>query len=377
MFERRIRKLASGGIYDDHETNRHPSENIQGEESLFWRSSHYLKFRSCLLTRASEFLINEDRKKPDFFFEIKQLTELASMSRKIIYLLNPISGTRKKSRVKELIIRKTREAGFDFDILPSNPEGQYDYLRQTIRREAITDVVICGGDGTVNAVVNALRMEPVHFGIIPMGSGNGLALAARIPKNTGHALDLIFSGEARPVDAFYINEKFSCMLCGIGFDAAVAHEFAKQKKRGLQTYIRISTKEFFKSKPYPFEILLKDQVLYTDAFFISIANSNQFGNNFTIAPRASLSDGLLDIVIVKRMNKFSLPFSVLHHVAGNNLPLPVSDFGSKKNIIYLQADKITIRNPALAPLHIDGDPADTCPEFIFRVVPNCFQLIQP
>jgi len=313
----------------------------------------------------------------DFFFEIKQLTELAFMSRKIIYLLNPISGTRKKFRVKELIIRKTREAGIDFDILPSSAEGQYENLLQRIRKEAITDVVICGGDGTVNAVVNALRMEPVQFGIIPMGSGNGLALAAKIPKQTSPALDLIFSGKARPTDAFYINEKFSCMLCGIGFDAAVAHEFAKQKTRGLQTYIRISTKEFFKSKPYPFEIKMKDRVFKTEAFFISVANGNQFGNNFTIAPSASLSDGLLDIVIVKKMNKFSLPFSVLHHVAGNNLPLPVSDFGNKKNIIYLQADKITIGNPALAPTHIDGDPAETSPEFIVRVVPNCFRLIQP
>jgi diacylglycerol kinase family enzyme len=122
---------------------------------------------------------------------------------------------------------------------------------------------------------------------------------------------------------------------------------------------------------------MKDKLIKTDAFFISIANSNQFGNNFKIAPLASLSDGLLDIVIVKKMNKFSLPFSVLHHITGNNPPLPVSDFANKKNIIYLQADRFTIRNPELAPLHIDGDPADTSPEFIIRIVPKCFKLIQP
>ena len=109
--------------------------------------------------------------------------------------------------------------------------------------------------------------RPVSIGIIPMGSGNGLALAAKIPKQTRLALDLIFTGNASPVDAFYINDKFSCMLCGIGFDAAVAHEFAKQKKRGLQTYIRISTIQFFKSKPYPFEIILKDRILEYGRFF--------------------------------------------------------------------------------------------------------------
>ena len=191
-------------------------------------------------------------------------------------------------------------------------------FRRLIKKEVITDVVICGGDGTVNAVVNALQGVQVNIGIIPMGSGNGLAFAAKIPKQTGRALDIIFKGNACPIDAFHINEKFSCMLCGIGFDAVVAHEFAKQKTRGLQTYIRISTMKFFKSKPYPFEIKLDDRIIKTDAYFISIANSNQFGNNVTIAPRASMSDGLLDIVIVKKMNKISLPFSVLLQVAGNN-----------------------------------------------------------
>jgi YegS/Rv2252/BmrU family lipid kinase len=298
------------------------------------------------------------------------------MIRKIIYLINPISGTGKKALVKDLIIRKTQEAGIDFEILTSNAEGDYDHLRQMIKKEGITDVVICGGDGTVNAVVNALQGVPVQIGIIPMGSGNGLAFAAKIPKQTARALDLIFKGRAFPTDAFYINERFSCMLCGIGFDALVAHEFAKQKTRGLKTYIRISTIQYFKAKPYPFEIIMKDKVLKTDAYFISIANSNQFGNNFTIAPRASLSDGLLDIVIVKKMNKLSLPFSVLLHIKGRTKPQPLMDYGDK-NIIYLQTDQIDIRNPGLAPLHIDGDPTDTCSEFKIRVIRNCFKLIQP
>ena len=96
------------------------------------------------------------------------------------------------------------------------------------------------------------RVCRFNIGIIPMGSGNGLALAAKIPKQTSRALDLIFTGKACPADAFYINEKFSCMLCGIGFDAAVAHEFAKQKKRGLQTYIRISTMQVFQIQTLSF-----------------------------------------------------------------------------------------------------------------------------
>jgi diacylglycerol kinase (ATP) len=299
------------------------------------------------------------------------------MHRKIIYLINPVSGTKKKDRVKDLIIRKTRAAGIDFEILPSKADGSYDNLQKIIKKDGITDVVICGGDGTVNAVVNALQGVPVHFGIIPMGSGNGLAFAAKIPIQPGRALDVIFKGLASPIDAFYINEKFSCVLCGIGFDADVAHEFAKQKTRGLQTYLRISTMKFFKSKPYPFEIKLDDRIIKTDAFFISIANSNQFGNNVTIAPRASLSDGLLDVVIVKKMNKVILPISVLLQVAGNNPLRNVTDYDDKKNIIYVQTDRIIIKNPALAQLHIDGEPADTSHEFKIRVIPKCFKLLQP
>jgi len=299
------------------------------------------------------------------------------MSRKIIYLLNPVSGTRKKEPVKDLIIRKTRAAGIDFEILPSKADGSYDNLQQIIRRDRITDVVICGGDGTVNAVVNALHGEQVNFGIIPIGSGNSLALAAKIPTQPDRALEIIFGGTASPTDAFYINEKFSCALCGIGFDAEVAHQFAKKKTRGLQMYLRISTIRFFRSKPYPFEINLDDRVIKTDAYFISIANSNQFGNNVTIAPRASLSDGLLDIVIVKKMNKALLPVYVLLQVAGNNKLREVMDFKDDPNIIYVQSDKISIRNPSLAPLHIDGEPAETSSEFRIRVLRNCFKLIQP
>ena len=299
------------------------------------------------------------------------------MVRKIIYLLNPISGTKKKEKIKDLIIRKTRAEGIEFKILPSRADGHYDDLRGMIKKEMITDVVICGGDGTLNAVANALQGVHVNIGIIPIGSGNSLALAAKIPKQTGRALEIIFKGNASPVDAFHINEKFSCALCGIGFDAEVAHEFAKQKTRGLQTYLRISTMKFFKSKPYPFEIKLDDRIINTDAYFISIANSNQFGNNVTIAPRASLSDGLLDIVIVRKMNKMILPFSVLLQVSGNNRLMQVIEYFEEKNIIYVQTDKLSIRNPAHAPMHIDGEPTDTSAKFKISIIPNCFKLIQP
>ncbi|HXB43288.1 MAG TPA: diacylglycerol kinase family protein [Puia sp.] len=299
------------------------------------------------------------------------------MPRKIVYLINPISGTKGKSSLQELIARRTKALGIDFEIVATNASGDYGFLRQKIIKERITDAVICGGDGTASAVASSLMGVNVNIGIIPMGSGNGLALAAKIPTQPSKALDIIFAGKASFIDGFYVNNEFSCMLCGIGFDALVAHEFAKQKKRGLQAYIKVAAINFFKTSPYPFEVRLKNKSLAVDAFFICIANGNQFGNNFTIAPKASLRDGLIDIVIVKKMSKFLLPFSVINQVSGINGVQNINDYAKKKHIIYFQTQSLTIHNLSEAPMHIDGDPKKTSASFDIRVVPKALKLIQP
>ncbi|MBW7893262.1 MAG: acylglycerol kinase family protein [Chitinophagaceae bacterium] len=159
------------------------------------------------------------------------------MRRKIVFLLNPIAGGKNKSRVRQVIETWANRSGLDFEIQVTNAEGDYGLLRRKIADERITDIVIAGGDGTINSVVDALRDTGVCFGIIPMGSGNGLALTAGIPKNPRKALDLVLHGKPTATDAFIINEKFSCMLSGIGFDAQVAHDFARQERRGLATYV--------------------------------------------------------------------------------------------------------------------------------------------
>jgi diacylglycerol kinase (ATP) len=289
------------------------------------------------------------------------------MSRKIIYLINPISGTRGKTSLKELIARRTKEQHIDFDILPTNAEGKYDFLKALILQQQISDIVVCGGDGTVNAVMAALQNNPVRIGIIPMGSGNGLAFAAKIPKDPSKALDIIFAGKASLIDGFMINDSFSCMLCGIGFDAQVAHTFAQQPKRGLQTYIKVTFRHFFSGKYWNFHIDLPNQKIKTEAFFISIANANQFGNHFTIAPKARLDDGLLDIIVVKKMNKLRTFLAVSRQVMG----------GRPKDILYFQTPSLRIINRQLAPLHIDGDPKETAPAFDIHVMPKIIQLIQP
>jgi diacylglycerol kinase (ATP) len=299
------------------------------------------------------------------------------VKRSIIYIINPISGGKAKSELNQLIEKKTADKKILFQIFPSVASGDYSFLLPIIKEQKITDVVIAGGDGTVSQVVSSLMECTINFGIIPCGSGNGLALAAKIPKQPAKALDIIFTGNASAIDGFYINNTFACMLCGLGFDAKVAHDFAKQPKRGLATYIKQIISNFFTAKTYLFELRVNNKTFSTDAFFISIANSNQFGNNFTIAPKANLNDGLLDIVIVTNQSKLSLLLQTLKQITGNNKLVTEDIAGNKKSILYFQTEKLHIRNLSQAPLHIDGDPAETPDEIEIAIKKNCFRLIQP
>jgi YegS/Rv2252/BmrU family lipid kinase len=299
------------------------------------------------------------------------------MTRKIIFLINPVSGTGKKETIEQLIRQGMDVHSIDYEVMHSNAIGNYDFLKDKIATSKITDVVIAGGDGTVNQVVSAIKETNVCFGIIPAGSGNGLAYCAGIPKNPEKALDIILKAHYGFVDAFTINGSFSCMLSGLGFDAQVAHDFANKASRGLLTYTQQSLFQYFRAHPYQFEVLLNDFSFYTDAYFISIANSNQFGNNFTIAPNASLDDGLLDIVIVQKMNKAKLPFAILRQIRGNNKLQELVDDISQKNILYFQTPSLTIRNLKLAPFHIDGEPGETREEYKVELIRRCFKLLQP
>ncbi|HSU27131.1 MAG TPA: diacylglycerol kinase family protein, partial [Chitinophagaceae bacterium] len=152
--------------------------------------------------------------------------------RNIIYIINPISGSRSKKGLEALIEKETKARNIPFEIFPSIASGDYSFLLPSIRDKKITDVVIAGGDGTISQVAGSLLDTGVNFGIIPCGSGNGLAFTAKIPRSKSKALQLVFDGKASPVDGFYVNGQFACMLCGLGFDAKVAHDFAEQSTRG-------------------------------------------------------------------------------------------------------------------------------------------------
>ena len=299
------------------------------------------------------------------------------MERRILYIINPISGTRNKQSLREIIETKTRLAGLFFEIHPSVPDGDYSFLDSVIEERNFTHIVVAGGDGTVNQAIWGLKKHGLPFGIIPCGSGNGLAFSAGIPKNSAKALDIALSGVAKWSDAFLVNDRFACMLCGLGFDAQVAHDFANDKKRGLMTYVKKVVQNFFTSTPYSFNLKMEEHEMKMDAYFICIANSNQFGNNFTIAPQASLTDGLLDIVVMTRQNKLNILLQTLMQVSGLNKLQQVEMISEQTSVVYFQTKTIEILNPSLAPLHIDGEPAESVGQINVRVLHQSFQLIFP
>ncbi len=299
------------------------------------------------------------------------------MQRRLLYIINPISGTKNKSSIQEVIKAKTAAEGLAFDIYPSVENGDYSFLNPLIEEQKVTDIVVAGGDGTINQVINSLRRFDVRFGILPCGSGNGLAFSAGIPKSLNKALDLVFKGKVQWTDAFMVNEKFACMLCGLGFDAQVAHDFANDHNRGLTTYIKKTVKNFFKAKAYPFTIQTNGKEFATDAFFISIANSNQFGNNFKIAPKASLTDGMLDIVIMTRQSKVSMLFQAMKQVGGFNQLQQAEVLDERSSVLYFQTSSLQIANPRQAPLHIDGDPMETQKTIRVKLLHQAFRLIGP
>lgn len=298
------------------------------------------------------------------------------MSRNIIFFINPISGTKNKKKLEERIIERCSREGVAFQILFTSADGDYRFLKEKVEEDSITDVVICGGDGSLRFIISALLNTNVQLGIIPSGSGNGLARTAGIPQSISGALDVIFKGKAQAVDAIMFNNKLSCHLSGLGFDAQVAHDFARQKKRGLKTYITQFARNFFTMRNYLFEIDIDGKVLKEEALCVCITNSNQFGNNFKIAPKASISDGLMDVIIFRKDIKIRTVIALTRQVFTGKTSRLNEKHLEKKKVLYFQTTKIRILNPQAAPFHIDGDPAETEKEFFVEILPGAFKLLQ-
>lgn len=299
------------------------------------------------------------------------------LRRRIVFLINPIAGTRTKEGLEKFLARKCHEHQMDFMMVQSTKGMTDEILKMHLYDFNATDLVACGGDGTVNLAAKAVWGENVHLGIMPVGSGNGLARSAGISMKPSEAFEILHKGKLQATDAFSVNGHFACMLSGVGLDAEVAERFSHSHSRGLITYTTQTLIQFFKAHPVNFEVTVDGFTFCTDAFFISLANSNQFGNEVTIAPLASLNDGLLDVVIVQKMSKLSLPIALLKQLRQNEKMKNWVEKIGKETILYFQTPEIKIGNPLHAPLHIDGDPHPTSDSIHFKMIKNAFRLWVP
>ncbi len=228
--------------------------------------------------------------------------------RSIRFIVNPFSGRKTNQNISEIIHSAINSEIYNYEICLTKSEGHAKQLSREAIEAGIHIVVAVGGDGTINEVASQIINSETIFGIIPVGSGNGLARHMGIPLSVPKAIQLINESNITSIDTATINEKPFVSIAGIGFDALVAEKFSESNKRGFFSYLRIVIQEYFNYKPRKYVIQFNDgKRLEVRAFFISFANSSQFGYNTSIAPHAKLDDGKLDVCIVQKPRIFDMP----------------------------------------------------------------------
>jgi len=222
------------------------------------------------------------------------------MKPKLRFIINPISGHGKAASVEALVNQSQLASKFNDEINKTLARGHAIELAKEAALNNYHGVIAVGGDGTVNEVASSLLNSKTALGIIPMGSGNGLARHLKIPINPTKAIQYLLSSELKTIDTLKINNWFSVNVSGLGYDGYVAYLFDKAGKRGLSSYTKIGLREYFSYPIAGFEIEADEKSVNAQAHMVVIANASQFGNAAIISPRSNLQDGLMDVIIVKR-----------------------------------------------------------------------------
>ena len=278
------------------------------------------------------------------------------MKKKIVFIMNPISGTSNKKDIPYLIEELLDKEQFDYSIQETEYAGHAYEIAKASKEQGIDIVVAIGGDGTVNEVGRALVHSNTALGIIPTGSGNGLARHLLIPMKIKGAIQVLNDCEITDLDYGIINEHPFFCTCGVGFDAFISEKFAEAGKRGPITYLENILKEGLKYEPETYEIEAENGTIKKKAFLISCANASQYGNNAYIAPQASMSDGMIDVIIME-------PFDALE---ASQISIEMFNKTLDKNnkINTLRSKEIKIYRKAPGVIHYDGDPIETGKEII-------------
>ncbi len=287
----------------------------------------------------------------------------------ILFIINPISGGRDKTNIPGLIDRYLDKLRFNASYRFTEYAGHGAELAAAAAQQHFDVVVAVGGDGTINEVATAVMAQGKVLGILPFGSGNGLSRYLKIPMNTVKAIKVLNGQHVRRIDTAVFNGKRFFNMAGMGFDAHISSIFAGNKKRGLSGYVKLGLKEMLNYKPATYEIEVDGKTMERKAFVVSIANSSQYGNNTYISPEASISDGLLDVCIVKSFSLLLLPKLAYQMISGRT---------HRSDLVeIIRGRSIKIVRDHAAPIHIDGEPFQMDREIEISIAPLSLNIITP
>lgn len=282
--------------------------------------------------------------------------------KRIVFVVNPISGTQGKKAILKWIDERLDRSIYDYSIVKTEYAGHASQIAAAAVQDKVDVVVAIGGDGTINEIARSLVHTDTALGIIPCGSGNGLARHLRIPMEPKAAIEILNQGNDICIDYGKINNiPFFC-TCGVGFDAFVSLKFADSGKRGLLTYLENTLHESLTYQPETYIIENEEGTVKYKAFLIACGNASQYGNNAYITPHASLTDGLMDITIME-------PFTVLD-VPSLSFQLFNKTLDQNSRIKTMRAKKIKIHRQKDGVMHFDGDPLMAGKELEVEIIPS-------
>lgn len=291
------------------------------------------------------------------------------MKKKIRYIINPKSGTKRKVDIKTLLNELTDAHTVDIDICLTKEPKHATELAKEAAEKKYDIVVAVGGDGSANETAKGLTGSGTALGIVPTGSGNGMARHLKIPMDTVDAIHVINRANSMKIDTVTVNGEFCLGTIGIGFDAHIAHLFAESKVRGYATYVKLVLSEFYKYEPKVFALSVDGNEYSRACFLLTFANSSQFGNNAVIAPFADVQDGILEVSMMSKFPAYAAPHLI---------------YRLMNNIIhksrYFEMDKgkiVTVKNSNSLQGHIDGEPVTFQGNLEIRVVPASLSVIVP
>ena len=274
------------------------------------------------------------------------------MKKKAIFIINLISGTSDKAAIPGLIDQLLDKEKFEYEIAITEYAGHASEIAAKAKDDGVDMVVAVGGDGTVNEVARAIVHSNTALGIIPCGSGNGLARHLQLPINVKKSIEIINAFEVRDLDYGIINGYPFFCTCGMGFDAFISLKFAEAGKRGPLTYIENVLREGLKYEPETYTVMADDETSLHKAFLISCANASQYGNNAYIAPQASMSDGLMDVIIMEPFGLIDAP-----QISIEMFNKTLNKNNSK--IKTFRCKKLHVHRDSPGAIHYDGDPVMT------------------